>query len=114
MNQKYVQGKQGEDQAEAYLVESGHTILKRNFRNYVGEIDIISLSGSTLFFIEVKNWKSDQYIHPLEIFTAKKIKVMRTLASIFIADNLAYQENLVSFALLRVTDSEIIFYKDLF
>lgn len=47
-------GKKGEDEACLYLINNGHTIVKRNWRYSHLEVDIISLDKSGLHFVEVK------------------------------------------------------------
>lgn len=47
-------GKMGEDEACLYLVNNGHSIVKRNWRYSHLEVDIISLDKSGLHFVEVK------------------------------------------------------------
>ena len=44
----------GEELAAKYLATKGYTILCRNFRTEVGEIDIVAQTPSTLVFVEVK------------------------------------------------------------
>ena len=51
-------GTQGEAKAAAYLESDGWTVLERNFRTRVGEIDLIVQRGSDLAFVEVKAWES--------------------------------------------------------
>jgi putative endonuclease len=105
-------GKEGESLAEKYLISENHLILEKNYRNFLGEIDIISERNDTIFFIEVKNWKG---LNPLETFTPKKIKKMRNLAEIFLANHPKYAKDFhVSFCLIQIKNQEIIFYKDLF
>ncbi len=48
-------GKRGEDEACRYLVNCGHTIIRRNWRYSHLEIDIISLKDDGLHFVEVKS-----------------------------------------------------------
>lgn len=48
-------GKRGEDEACRYLSGLGHRIVARNWRASHLEVDIISLSGSGLHFVEVKS-----------------------------------------------------------
>lgn len=48
-------GKIGENYAARHLQKEGHTILRRNYRNKLGEIDIITFDKhKTLCFFEVK------------------------------------------------------------
>jgi putative endonuclease len=65
-------GRRGEDMAMHFLLEAGFQILKRNYRNRYGEIDIIASEGATLAFIEVKTRQNTLFGHPLEAVTYKK------------------------------------------
>ncbi len=47
-------GRRGEDEACAYLVEIGHTILSRNWRKGHLELDIVSVDNIGIHFVEVK------------------------------------------------------------
>ena len=51
-------GRQGEQAAASWLSSGGWTILERNFRTRVGEIDIVAARGATLAFVEVKSWSA--------------------------------------------------------
>jgi putative endonuclease len=51
-------GARGEAKAAAYLESHGWTVLARNFRTRVGEIDLIVRRGADLAFVEVKAWES--------------------------------------------------------
>lgn len=48
-------GRRGEDLACGYLLEHGHTIVERNWRSGRYELDIISVDGEGLHFVEVKS-----------------------------------------------------------
>ena len=47
-------GDRGENVAARHLRNLGYTIIMRNFRCELGEIDIIAREGKTLVFVEVK------------------------------------------------------------
>ena len=47
-------GDRGENVAAKYLRNLGYTIILRNFRCDLGEIDIVARDGKTLVFVEVK------------------------------------------------------------
>jgi putative endonuclease len=49
-------GRTGEAAGAAWLAGQGWTIVERNFRARIGEIDIIAERGDTLAFCEVKSW----------------------------------------------------------
>ncbi|MBR6875242.1 MAG: YraN family protein [Bacteroidales bacterium] len=48
-------GRKGEEEASRYLARLGHRILARNWRGGHLELDIITLLGSELHFVEVKS-----------------------------------------------------------
>ena len=50
-------GKIGENIAATFLMKQGFTILERNYRVKVGEIDIVTEKDNVLRFIEVKSIK---------------------------------------------------------
>lgn len=48
-------GKQSEQVVSAYLENLGYSVLERNYRCRLGEIDIIAAKGGVLCFVEVKS-----------------------------------------------------------
>jgi len=75
----------GEDGACAYLEVQGYRILKRNYRCYSGEIDIIASKDNVLSFVEVKTRSSTQYGLPREAVTYGKQKKIRRAAENYLA-----------------------------
>ena len=72
-------GKESEALATAYLKLSGYRILERNYRNRIGEIDIIAKEGTVLVFVEVKARKTGRYGSPKNAVTpAKQLKISNT------------------------------------
>lgn len=61
---KKLLGREGEDQAAAYLKKQGYKILERNYSTRNGEIDIIALHQGEVAFVEVKTRTSDAYGAP--------------------------------------------------
>ena len=49
-----VAGAHAEDLAAAFLAARGLTIVERNFRCRLGELDLIARDGKTLVFVEVR------------------------------------------------------------
>ena len=111
---KILIGKEGENKAHVYLESLGHTMLRRNFRKRNGEIDIITRFENTLYFIEVKTWRS-ALSHPLESLTNKKCDRMRSMAKLFLYECGWDESNFsISFSLLYVQEEKIDFYTNLF
>ncbi|MFO7848649.1 MAG: YraN family protein [Spirochaetia bacterium] len=48
---------EGETAAAKYLEKTGCTVVRTNYRNRRGEIDIVAYEGNTLVFAEVKTWR---------------------------------------------------------
>lgn len=65
-------GKTGENLAKDYLIRNGYRIIETNFKNKIGEIDIIALYGNILVFVEVKSRTSLNYGYPYEAVNYKK------------------------------------------
>ena len=77
MNTKKV-GDSGEAFAAEYLAGKGLSILERNYRTPVGEIDLIARDGRELVFIEVKTRKSARYGQPaLAVGPEKQRRILR-------------------------------------
>lgn len=67
-------GKSGEDAACRYLIGKGHTIIERNWRCGHLEIDIISVDGDGIHFVEVKTRRIPMQASPESAVTAAKRK----------------------------------------
>ncbi|MFD7157362.1 YraN family protein [Kribbella sp. NPDC059898] len=80
MRTKTAVGKYGEDLAARYLTSNGFTVLERNWRCQLGEIDIVAREGNTLVVCEVKTRRGRNYGSPLESITYKKLTTLRKLA----------------------------------
>ena len=54
-------GRRAEDVAAEFLVRHGLTILTRNFRRRLGELDLVAREGDVLVVAEVRTRSSDEY-----------------------------------------------------
>ena len=79
-------GAYGEQVAAAHLVAAGMTVLERNWRCPLGEIDIVARDGDVLVVCEVKTRSSTALGPPLEAVTARKAERLRRLAAAWITD----------------------------
>ncbi|MBP7835668.1 MAG: YraN family protein [Rhodoluna sp.] len=81
MGQKQILGKYGEDIAASFLQDRGYSILERNWRCEIGEIDLIAKYKESLVFVEVKTRSGQGFGHPFEAITRSKVARMRQLAA---------------------------------
>lgn len=77
-------GQWGEELVAERLRQKGWTILSRNFRCRMGELDIVAENGVFLAFVEVKLRKSDQFGSACEAVTPSKQRKLRTAAQFYL------------------------------
>jgi putative endonuclease len=87
MRAKDVRGRLGEDMAAAHLVQQGLTVLDRNWRCEVGEIDIVARDGDALVICEVKTRSTRLFGDPLEAVTPEKAARLRRLAARWVVEH---------------------------
>jgi putative endonuclease len=80
MKAKDALGARGESLACDHLLGRGYTIIDRNWRCDVGEIDIVARTSTTLIVCEVKTRSSLRHGDPVEAVSARKLKRLRRLA----------------------------------
>ena len=80
MARKDVLGRTGEQLAVDHLTTEGYTILGRNWRCSIGEIDIIAREGVATVVVEVKTRSGTAFGHPLDAVTPRKLARLRRLA----------------------------------
>mgnify|MGYP000450071355 FL=1 len=70
-----------EEIAADYLVSQGVMILERNYRNWLGEIDLIGMTADGwLIFVEVKYRSSERSGSPLAAVNGRKQLVISKVA----------------------------------
>lgn len=77
-------GRLAEDFAVKILEKKGYKIIKRNFGNRFGEIDIIAQDDKTLVFVEVKAKTGKEFGFPEEMITAGKLARVRHMAMLYL------------------------------
>lgn len=81
MNAKQEFGALGERVAERYYVGRGYTVVGRNVRMKVGEIDRIFQKDGMYVFVEVKTRRSMVFGYPEEAISAgKRVRMWRCVA----------------------------------
>ena len=80
-NARSALGKYGEDLAARRLIETGMTVVQRNWRcGRTGEIDIVARDGDALVMCEVKTRRAGAFEHPMASVTPAKAARLRDLA----------------------------------
>jgi putative endonuclease len=80
-------GSRGERQAASYLAKHGFRIVARGVTNRFGEIDLVTLEGDTVVFVEVRTRRSLDAGHPAESVTAEKQARLTRAALSFLKQN---------------------------
>ncbi|HET8615359.1 MAG TPA: YraN family protein [Actinomycetales bacterium] len=74
-------GAYGERVAVNHLERQGFTVLDRNWRCELGEIDIVAREGDCLVVVEVKTRRSSRFGPPAEAVTPVKLARLRRLTA---------------------------------
>ena len=77
-------GERGERAAERFLRQRGHTIVARRQRSPIGELDLVTVVGRTVVFVEVKTRESHVAGHPAEAVDLAKQRRLTRLATLFL------------------------------
>lgn len=102
-------GKRSEIIASDYLKQKGYKILEINYKNKIGEIDIIAQDKDYIVFVEVKARLSQKYGHPLEAIDEIKQQKIHAVASLYMVKNHKYGSNcrFDAISILGLEDPEI-------
>jgi len=100
-------GNIGEAQAMRYLGIQGFEIVQQNYRNKLGEIDIIAERGGKLHFIEVKYRRTKAYGTGREAVTWAKQKRIHNIATAYLKYHGLYGKVYISFDVVEVQDDKI-------
>ena len=85
--QTNIYGKRSEIIASNYLKKKGYKILETNYKNDVGEIDIIAKDKDYIVFVEVKSRLSQKFGHPFEAIDEIKQQKIHAVASLYMVKN---------------------------
>lgn len=80
-------GRQGEEAAARYLQDRGMTIVERNLRTPVGEIDLVVRNRRVLAFVEVKTRRGTGFGSPAEAVGPRKQRQIALAAKWYLNDN---------------------------
>ena len=72
MDRRSLSGRHAESLAAAHLEAAGLRIVRRNWRQPEGELDIVADDAGTCVFVEVRSRTGDDHGHALEAITPQK------------------------------------------
>lgn len=99
-----VKGNEAEQQAMQWCLEQGWTVLERNFRCKVGEVDLICFADSVLVFIEVRQRSSSRYGSAAATVNNNKQRKLIKAAQTFLQRRPELAEHPARFDVITLTD----------
>lgn len=97
-------GRSSEEKAVCYLKGRGYRILETNYKNRLGEIDIIARQDSRLCFVEVKSRASLDFGLPKEAVDSRKQYKISRAALAYLKENKLLDEG-CRFDVLSILDN---------
>ncbi len=76
-------GRTGEEKVAKYLKSKGYIILKRNYKDRYGEVDIIAQNDENIVFVEVKTRSENAIVSGFEAVDLKKQRLVKNEALMF-------------------------------
>lgn len=102
MDARHLLGKQGEKLSRDFLKKKGFRILRTNFRNKHGEIDLVAEDGEILVFVEVKTQRKSMFGPPeWKVDWRKQLQLVKVAESFLQTNNL--QEKPCRFDVIGIT-----------
>lgn len=90
-----------------YLKEKGYKILQTNYKNKLGEIDIIAQEADTLVFVEVKSRLSTKFGLPREAINFYKQKKIKEVATVYLKQKKLFDNICVRFDCIEILGEKI-------
>ena len=87
MYRRHETGRVGEEVACDYVKKLGYEIIEKNYRNKMGEIDIIAKDKNEIVFIEVKTRCQKIYGSPSEAIDGRKKRHIYHVAEFYLIIN---------------------------
>lgn len=101
-----INGQIGEELATELLKKKSYKILQRNYKNVLGEIDIIAKDKDYLVFVEVKFRNTRMFGRASEAVNKRKQHKIRQVALLYLKQKRQLESN-VRFDVVEVYDNEI-------
>lgn len=101
-----IKGKKFENLAAHFLKNKGYKIICQNYKNKIGEIDIIASINNITVFVEVKFRLSAKFGRPIEAINFYKQQKIRRVATLYLQVN-KLLDSAVRFDCVEVFNDEI-------
>lgn len=102
MNSRSDTGRISEEAAAVWLRKKNYRIIERNWRCFLGEIDLVAFSGTVVCFIEVRSRRAvSDHSWALESIHEKKQRRLRRLAEFFLKEK-GWEDRRVRFDVVSV------------
>ena len=82
-----IEGDIGEIETADFLKKKGYKILATNYRNKLGEIDLIAMDKGVIVFVEVKRRSTLAFGRPIEAVDFRKQQKIRRVAEMYLIYN---------------------------
>jgi putative endonuclease len=99
-------GARGERLATAWYVQHGYSVVARNWRCDIGEIDLIATRGREVVIAEVKTRVNTRFGVPAEAVGFAKQRKLRRLAAVWLAGSAAHYDA-VRFDVVSVIGNDV-------
>lgn len=107
MNKPQALGASGEAQAQKFLKRQHYKILETNYKNRLGEIDIIARTkDKTLVFVEVKTRTTAKFGLPREAVTQTKQHKIVQVATLYLQTKKKLQDK-IRFDVIDILDGQL-------
>ena len=101
-----LKGDIGEELATRYLIKNHYKILDRNFKNSIGEIDIIAKTKDIVVFVEVKYRSTNLFGEPKEAVNIFKQQKIQKVAMCYLKLKKLEDKN-IRFDVIEILDDKI-------
>lgn len=108
-----IHGTIGEIEVANYLKAQGYKIVAMNYKNKIGEIDIVALDKNVIVFVEVKSRATLAFGRPCEAVDFRKQQKIRKVAELYLLQKQQYNSD-VRFDVVEVLGDEISLIKNAF
>lgn len=101
-----IHGTIGEIEVANYLKAQGYKIVAMNYKNKIGEIDIVALDKNVIVFVEVKRRATLAFGRPCEAVDFRKQQKIRKVAELYLVTTKNYYTD-VRFDVIEILGDEI-------